>query len=163
MAHAHLIVKHLLKQIETAADQRKDRKIRPEWLTGLIEDVALLFEPLAGVARVGCECQLHEDCWEVRMYLGATEIVGGLHDGRALHASFQFDLSALLERFTTVDSCSWTTFTGEAESEQAAGRSFLTVQGWLGENPMRLKVYSHSPRELGPALRRHPDGRHEPV
>lgn len=158
MAHSHLVIKHLLKQLESFAEQRPERDVRPEWLSHFVQQVAELFAPLSGVGRVGYECQFDETCWEARMYLGTLEIVGGKEDGQAKHLSFEFDLHRMLGCFSRIEGFAWNVFSSGQSSS-----SFLTVQGLVGDNPVRLKLYSRPPQGTGPALRQHLDGRCEPV
>ena len=58
-------VKHLLKQLEIYRSTRKNRDIRPLWLTDLIGRISELFDPAGDVARVGFECRLTEKSWEL--------------------------------------------------------------------------------------------------
>ena len=95
-----MVVNHLLRQAEEYRARRKNRDIRPKWVARLINEVAELFEPLAGVARVGFECRLDDDCWSVGMYLGTTEVVGGRDDGLSRFIDFQFDVLQVLDFFS---------------------------------------------------------------
>ena len=54
----HLTINHLLKHMDTYAAKRNNRDVRPAWVTQFINQVAELFEPLAGIGRVGFDCQL---------------------------------------------------------------------------------------------------------
>ena len=92
----------LIQNLEDYRFRRKKKDHRPEWLIELIEDMAELFEPLREVARVGYDCQLTEQGWLVRMYLGTMEIIGGPQDGQIEHASFRMDLRALAHLFDRV-------------------------------------------------------------
>lgn len=157
MAHSHLLVQHLLKQLEQHASSRTERDPRPQWLVRLIDQAADCFVPLHGVARVGYECELVESGWEARMYLGSTEIVGGAADGKSRVASFEFDVSALTTCFSRVDEMRWNVAGGET------GGSFLTVRGTIGEEAVCVKAYSKAPHHAGPALREYVDGRIRPV
>ncbi|MHC4876906.1 MAG: hypothetical protein ACYTGL_10435 [Planctomycetota bacterium] len=91
-----------MKQMENWQPGQKQRDVRPDWLTTVIEETAELFEPLTGVARVGFDCQLEEDTWVVRMYLGTSEIVGGPFDGQMRPMSFEIDLQRLFARFKDI-------------------------------------------------------------
>ncbi len=157
MAHSHLLVQHLLKQLEQHAANRTERDPRPSWLIRLIDQAAECFLPLTGVARVGYESELIDDGWEVRMYLGKTEVVGGRDDGQARSTSFELDLAALTSCFSRVDEFRWNVAGGET------GGSFLTVRGAVGEETVCVKTYSRAPHHAGPALREYADGRIQPV
>lgn len=157
MAHTHLLVQHLLKQLEQHSAQRGDRDHRPEWLIDLINHAAECFLPLHGVARVGYECEPKDHGWEARLYVGATEIVGGAADGQARSASFELDIAALTMCFSRVDELRWNV------SGSSSGGSFLTVRGAVGEEDVCVKAYSKAPHHVGPALREYADGRIRPV
>lgn len=154
LSHSHLLIHHLLKQLENHKRDRKERDRRPEWLNVFIHQTAALFEPLAGVARVGFQCELTTEGWEARLYLGSTEIVGGRDDGRSRLISFEFDFSRLAENFTRLDEFRWNVCTA---SDGTAG-SFVTLRGQVDEHVVRLKIYSRPPQDIGPAFRLLPDG-----
>lgn len=160
LAHSHLLVQHLLKQLENHKRERGNRQRRPEWLSVFVHQVAALFEPMAGVGRVGTACDFTEDGhWEARMYLGATEIVGGKNDGHAQLISFDLDFVRLGQAFTRLDDFRWSV----AASAEGGNSSFVTLEGYVDENFVRLKVYSRPPKEAGPAFRQHSDGSVEAV
>lgn len=157
MAHSHLLVQHLLKQLEQHSTQRGERDPRPEWLIDLVNQAADCFVPLHGVARVGYECEPADHGWEARLYVGDTEIVGGPADGQARAASFELDIAALTMCFSRVDELRWNVAGGPT------GGSFLTVRGAVGEEAVCVKAYSKAPHHAGPALRQYTDGRIRPV
>jgi len=129
----------------------------------MIEEVAELFEPLAGVGRVGFDCQLAEDRWEVGLYLGACELVGGKNDGELRPLSFQFDMHELYRKFNLVERWDWVACpeaTGEAKEEQT---STVTIEGYWEDHPVRLKLYELPPAQIGPGLREFPNGRREQI
>ena len=154
LAHPHLLVHHLLKQLENHKRDRRERDRRPEWLNTFIQQTAALFEPLAGVARVGYQCDPTPDGWEARLYLGSTEIVGGRDDGRERLISFEFDFGRLSEGFTRLDEFRWNVCTN---ADGTVG-SFVTLRGLVDDNSVCLKIYSRPPQDIGPAFRQLPDG-----
>jgi hypothetical protein len=159
LAHSHLLVQHLLKQLEHHAATRDERDPRPAWLVDFIERAAEHFVPLTGVGRVGCECDVYDSDWEARMYLGATEVVGGKDDGQAHGSSFELHVSGLLACFTAVHDVSWNV----AAPRGDAGGSFVTMHGHVDDHPLCVKVYSRAPAHVGPGLRMYHDGRVQPV
>lgn len=163
MGRSHLSARHLLQQIESDRSKRAKRDIRPQWLTALIECVAELFEPMADVGRVGFDCRLDEAGWSATLYLGAVELVGGKSDGQTERAGFHFDLRALLERFNRVDDLTWSVLDHPKEGPDGGPQSFLSIDGQIGENRIRLAIHSTAPEPLGPGLRRLPDGHFEPI
>lgn len=153
LAHSHVLIKHLLKQLERHKAERPFRKRRPDWLSVLVHQVSALFEPLSGVGRVGSQCEFVDDIWEARLYLGSTEIVGGKNDGHAQWLSFEMDLLRLQQSFTQLTEVHW-----NVSAAQNSNSSFLTLRGFVDEHPVRLKVYSRPPQDAGPAFLQHADG-----
>src|SRR5579863_2407420 len=134
MSRSHLSVRHLLKQIESDRSKRVKRDIRPEWLIALIEYAAELFEPLTGLGRVGFDCRMGEAGWDVALFLGAIELVGGKEDGLTQHVDFRFDLAPLLERFSRIDEVSWTVVAPPESANDSMPRSIFTLGGLVGES-----------------------------
>ncbi|VAX38847.1 hypothetical protein MNBD_PLANCTO02-3321 [hydrothermal vent metagenome] len=156
-------MKHLMKQIEIYREKRQARDKRPDWITQFIEDVAELFEPLDSDGRVGFDCQLSEDFWNIGMYLGSTEHMGGPRDGDSELHNFEFNLSHLTSLFDSVHQLYWSA-TPEPffDSEQHIS-SMISLEGTLNEQPVRLQLYSAPPTEIGPGFRQYNDGRCEAV
>ena len=164
MAHSHLPVQHLIRQVEIYRSKRR-QGVRPDWLTRFVDDAADLFEPLSEVARVGFDCHLADDRWVVGLYLGSIEIVGGPEDGLAHVPGFEFDVLRLIGQFSEVERIRWNAPQKESEAEggPSAEGSLLAIDGRVGEHPLRVQVYSQPPQIAGPGLRRYPDGRCDPV
>lgn len=161
VSHSHLPVAHLLKQVELYRSKRQERDVRPVWLSNFINAAADLFEPLTDVGRVGFDCRLAEECWEVGMFLGTTEIVGGRDDGQARNTDFEFNLLGLLDYFEEVTRLRWNAVSSQGCDEDNLANSHVLVEGRVGENSIRLLVFAEPPRNIGPGLRKHADGRCE--
>lgn len=165
MSHSHFPVRHFLQQIESDRANRTRRDIRPTWIVQLVEQTADLFEPLAGVGRVGYDCRVDEEGWRIDMFLGAIEVLGGPEDGRTRQPEFRFDIQPLLDRFTHVSDLSWNVFSGREQGEETAEppRSYLAIDGLIDGERVRVKVLASSPAEVGPGIRELPGGRIETV
>jgi hypothetical protein len=159
LSHTHLLVQHLLKQLERHAATRDDRDPRPAWLVDFVERAAEHFAPLSGVGRVGCECEATDEGWQARLYLGTTEVVGGKDDGQSRSLSFELHLSGLMQCFSIVEDVQWNV----AANHDDTGGSFLTIRGCVDHHPLCVKAYSRAPQHAGPALRMYCDGRIQPV
>ena len=166
MSHSHLALQHLIHKIDSAGPRQK-RSAPPAWLPEFVDQVAELFEPFVEVGRVGYECTPSTERWEVSMYLGATEAVGGRIDGEVRSVAFQFDLLRLSAIFELVDEFHWNAFpagTADAELEAKTGeRSFVTATGRYRDNALRLRVFCSPPAEVSPGLRHFADGSWEAV
>jgi hypothetical protein len=163
MSHSHLGAKHLLAQIETDRSRRTNRDKRPDWLNGLVEEAAASFEPLVGVARVGYECLPDEGGWNISVYLGSVEMVGGKSDGQTRSPDFRCDLKRLLEQFARIDELEWTVRPQGLGDGTPVEQSVITIGGLVGTSQVWLRVRSSAPEAIGPGLREFPDGRVESV
>ncbi len=148
-------VQHLLKQLENY-QPRQTRDVRPDWVTGFINQTADLFEPLADVGRVGFDCRLAENCWEVDIYLGRMEMMGGAEDGQAHPTGFMFDLQTLLNQFDVVHHFEFVALPHETDGSQI--RASVAMIGAIQENELKVQIYSLPPETVGPGLRCFPDG-----
>lgn len=160
MAHSHLPIQHLMKQMENYSSEQKNINCRPSWLNSFVDEIAEIFNPIAEVGRVGFDCQFSEEFWEVGLFLGSTEIVGGQRDGQFIAASFQFDLLQLLDRFESVNRFHFN-FLDQTKSETSneSPSAYITIEGHLADLELvRLNVYSLPPEEAGPGFRKSHDG-----
>jgi hypothetical protein len=176
LSHSHIPVRYLIRQLDGLRAQRKARDHRPAWLVDFINAAADWFEPLDGLGRVGFDARPAEGRWEVVLYLGSTELVGGPQDGGSQPAAFSFDVLGLLQSFSRIDHVSWIAQAGPDDvpgccvggaSEDTHGKppieARLAVEGQVAGNAVALQVCSVPPREAGPGFRRYADGRRDAV
>lgn len=152
MPHSHLVVRHLLKQLESHVPASQ-RERRPEWMRELIVAACESLSPLQDLGRVGAECEAVDQQWELRLYFGARELVGGPFDGATQLANFEVDLKRLLALFETVTTCQWLAFPA-----LDGARSFISIAGTYAGQAVSVKIYSHPPRHSAPGLRQRADG-----
>ena len=166
MSHSHIALQHLISKIDSAGPRPK-RSAGPVWLAEFVDRIAELFEPFVDVGRVGYECAPTTERWEISMYLGNTEVVGGRVDGQVRPVAFQFDLVRLETVFDRIDDCRWSAFPAGtvADDAEAPGceRSDLTINGRYRENVLKLRVFGTPPAEAAPGLRQYADGSWEAV
>jgi len=163
LSHSHIPVKHLLKQLEIYRSNRRNRDIRPPWLTELIERLSGLFEPADDVARVGFDCRWAEDGWELMLFLGRTEVVGGPQDGQTKLANFRLDLLTVLDNFSEVDHVEWHANPQTPPRESEADPSLLEIRGLAEEESLTLLIFAAPPTEMGPGIRENINGDFEAV
>jgi len=165
LAHSHLPIQHLMKQMENFNSESMNLNCRPLWLNSFVDEVADIFNPYEEVGRVGFDCQFTEECWEVGLFLGSTEIVGGERDGQFIAASFQFDLLQLLDRFESVNRFHFNFLEQiEAQSTCDPASAYITIEGHLADLELvRLNVYATPPEEAGPGFRKSHDGKIDTV
>jgi hypothetical protein len=166
VSHSHLALQHLLHKIDSAGARPK-RMAPPPWLPEFVDLVAELFEPFLDVGRVGYECSPNTERWDISMFLGATEAVGGKIDGEIRAIAFQFDLLRLANLFEMIEAFRWNAFpNGNVDEEQetrSGERSFITVTGRHREYPIRLRIFCTPPADVAPGLRHFSDGSWEAV
>lgn len=165
MVHSHLPVRHLLRQLEDHAERRPRRKPVPSWLTAFVDAISELFEPFSDVARAGYECVRTEDRWNVNLFLGTVEIVGGPRDGQVHPVNFQFDLAGLGQHFERLDLFRWNAFPNDSSCLDSVTTldSFITVEGVVNGEVIRLDIQALPPETCNPALRQYEDGSCVPV
>ena len=152
MAHSHLAVRHLIRQVESRG-RRDLRPAPPEWIKEFVSDLADCFEPTVGIARVGYRCCQRNNLWTAAVFLAARECVGGPDDGECAITGFRFDISALLQRFQQVEVCCWNSAASAvahvlADDFESADPSFLTIEGSIditGAQRLRLQILSAPP------------------
>ncbi len=160
MPDSHLPAQHFLKQLEAAASKPKTR---PVWLTDLIDSVADLFEPFAELGRVGFECTPQRERWNVNLYLGANELVGGSRDGALQEIDFQFDVLRLFKLLDEVNRLEWNAFPRGGSSDKSPECTYLSADALFRGNPVRIRVFGTPPSGNGPGMKKHLDGRLELV
>ncbi len=159
MSHSHLPIRHLLRQVEKHAGRRQPALKVPDWLTEFVQQAADLFEPFQGVARPGYECVHGEDRWEIGLFLGRTEVVGGPLDGDQLPVNFRFDLAGLAKLFEPLEVLRWNAFPDCHDcSDDALDLSCIIAEGRVNGVHVSLQVHSGPPEAAGPALKRYADG-----
>ena len=152
-------IRHLLKQVEIFKQTRANRDVRPDWVTRFIDEVADLFDPMTEVGRVGFDCRMDEDCWLVGLFLGSTEIIGGPDDGQSHYTNFQFDLMGLLDKFSSIERLDWHSLPHPEQTEDPNLGSYVTIDGHIDQNRLRLDIRSIPPETAGPGFKVYPDGR----
>ncbi|QDT64533.1 hypothetical protein [Calycomorphotria hydatis] len=159
MPHSHLTVNHLLRQLDEYLERKSERDMRPEWLTELIDNVADLFDPLTDIGRVGFDCRMTEEGWDVAMYLGSREFVGGAHDGRIAATDFRLNVIELTQLFVSVEEIQFEAVPSKLAGQELAPMAEVSVRGHGPENtPLTLRVLAAPPEYACPGLRQFPNG-----
>jgi hypothetical protein len=166
VSHSHIALQHLISKIDSTGPKSK-RSTAPVWLAEFVDQIAESFEPFVDVGRVGYECAPNTERWEIAMYLGSTEVVGGRVDGELRPVAFQFDVVRLETVFDRVDECRWSAFpagtVGDGAESYSVERSYLTIMGRYRDNLLKLRVFCTPPAEAAPGLRHYADGSWEAV
>jgi len=160
MNHSHMTLQHFMAQLDRWKENRGQRDLRPAWLQNLIAELADLFDPYHDIARAGFECCPVEDGWEVGLFLGRVEIVGGRHDGKEELCHFTYDLAQLKSYFQNVSEFRLTSLPCRDEGE---GVSFVLIRGQVKNQDLTIRIFSLPPDEAGIGLRKYLDGQCETV
>lgn len=155
MAHSHIVIRHLVQGLEARGREAIDIRI-PEVIQAFVTNVADLFEPFSGAARVGYECNFADESFEISMFVGARETVGGQYDGRQEPQNFRFNLQGLFDRFDSIQSFLWNAMPHSPLNDE--GLSFVVVEGLVQGHVVRLQLHPTAPEEMGPAIREYLDG-----
>jgi hypothetical protein len=155
LAHSHIVIRHLVQGLEARGRDAIDIRI-PEVIETFVHSVAELFEPFSGAARVGYECNFADGSFEISMFVGAREIVGGQYDGRQESQNFRFNLQGLFDRFDSIQSFLWNAIPQSPLND--GGLSFVVVEGLVQGHIVRLQLHPTAPEEMGPAIREYLDG-----
>jgi len=164
VSHSHLAIRHLVRQLETSGPRKISKPQLPAWLVQFVEQFSERFEPFSGIARVGYQCLRSDDAWELSLFLGEHEIIGGPGDGERHSVNFRFDLFQLTRHFETVQNVSWNAFPNSSVCfEEIADLSFLTIEGIVQGERLRVQIHAGPSEPTGPAMRQYGDGRLEVV
>ncbi|MFO1092435.1 MAG: hypothetical protein U0992_03850 [Planctomycetaceae bacterium] len=158
VTHSHLAIRHLIRQVDDYAARRQSGRKVPEWLTEFVQRAADLFVPFRGVARPGFECRRGEDRWEISIFLGKTEAVGGRRR-RLPPVNFSYDIHGLSRAFEQLHALRWNAFPDCGGcTDDALDLSFLVAEGTVQGQLVSLQVHAGPPEGTGPALKRYDDG-----
>ncbi len=115
----------------------------PRWLEGFTNQVATLLHEIDVLAPLGCHYCLDLECWEITLFAGATEVVGGAHDGRRCSSRFFLDVKGLVDIFDSVESIAWQSHALEPDDEIGA---HLSVEGVYQGHLVWLRIPAIPPR-----------------
>ena len=150
MTHSHMPIQHLIRQVEKSYEKKKARDL-PGWLKEFIDHAANSMEPSVGVARVGYDCKITEEGWNLSLFLGETEVVGGSEDGLTRIPNFDLNLSDILGQFESVESVRWVSRPDADFSEEQM--STVIIRGKIEDEMMTFSILDRSPESIGPGMR----------
>lgn len=141
------------------ASRRKVRKMRtPDWLSDLLEQLCDHIEPTRGEARAGYNLKYADPWWQIDLFLGKNELVGGNLDGLCDYVSYTANIAGILGLFTKVQRCEWLACPGTQTTNQNEQSSGLAIEGdWAGHD-IRVVLRMVPPSEIGTGLKLFPDG-----
>lgn len=122
---------------------------QPEWLLRLTENVCAAIVEQPEAAAIGCHHFFDEQrvVWELTVFFGRLEIVGGAHDGETFNAGFSLDVTSLAAEFDYPPEIRWC---GAAQGRTDDLGAHLSLEGlWHGRR-VWLRFLSQAPAHLGP-------------
>ena len=162
LVQPHLRPHHFVKLLQ-AADRHAPVLRQPTWLASLLDRLCDHTEPVRGEARVGYDLNFNDPLWEIDLFLGRTEIVGGSLDGCSDYVSFTADIPRILSLFSKVESCDWLALPSSLDTTASTTAAGLFIEGTWDQQQVRVGLRSIPPSTAAPGLRRYPDGRYEVV
>jgi hypothetical protein len=124
----------------------------PAWLTELANHVVSQIHELDELGPVGCHFCLHEDVWEVTLFAGSTEIVGGRRDGAVKLSRFSVDVKSIVEQFDQIDQIGWQSHGLGASRGDELG-PHVSIEGLYQGQAVWLRVLAGAPQQFAPARR----------
>jgi len=120
----------------------------PAWLADLSDRVLALLSAEAPLQSIGCHFHRVDDVWELTLFAGATETVGGSRDGAWSDPPFSVDLLGLPACFDEIHGMWWQTQAVGSEDDLG---NHLSVEGLVAGQKVWLRIKSHAPDRFGPA------------
>ena len=120
----------------------------PVWLQEFTSLVGSGISSLSTPSSLGCHYFLDEQkaIWEVTLFTGRTEILGGAHDGLIVPSSTDIDVKHIAAIFGDLAELKWRS---ESHNDYSLG-PFLSFHGKIGEHRVVLRILQDSPDWAGP-------------
>jgi hypothetical protein len=126
----------------------------PLWLRSFVDD--MLQGILCKVTRapMGCHFAFDDEAglWEVTLFAGKSQVLGGPHDGMTVPTGMELDISRILLAFDHIPIITWQSEKYSAEDELG---NHVSVQGYCQGNHVHLRVLHDAPEWTGLSQRIH--------
>lgn len=154
LAQPHSRTQQLIQFLESFRPTSEDR-VQPNWAANLLEQVCEFIEPVQGEARVGYECRFVESLWQIELFLGKIEIVGGSYDGHTSYVNYTANVAGILGLFSSIRRCEWQALPCSQHPGTSTG---LAIEGeWKG-HIVRILLRMVPPKSVGVGLKHYQDG-----
>lgn len=125
----------------------------PEWVSALAAAIAEHLVAASIPAPMGAHVQkgteaTDPDIWEVSLFYGKTEIVGGPRDGRRTDTPFWLDLAGLGKVFDRVEGFSWQAAPLGPNDDLGP---HVAIDGTYEGNRVRVRMLATAPERFPPA------------
>lgn len=122
----------------------------PDWISDFTTEVCQSFVPIDSLGPFGCHTCLHRGVWEVTIFVGRTEVVGGNRDGAVRYSRFSVDVETLRESFDRVIALGWQALPlGEGDRDELGAH--LSVEGVYRGHDVWLRIPARAPERFSSA------------
>ena len=119
----------------------------PPWLVDFVNRAAEHLHAVDVMSPLGCHTFHDPEGWEITLFASASEVVGGVGDGRRCASRFFADVKAISEQFDEVDTISWQTHRLDADDDLG---SHIAVEGQVQGEHVWLRILANAPRQSPP-------------
>lgn len=128
----------------------------PIWLMDFANKVAAHVMSFDNPGPIGCHYHFNDDDeqWEVSLFIGETEVVGGAFDGTTVASKFTLDIHRVCVLFSEITECYWQALTADPVEDDLGAH--LSVVGSYNENSVWLRVLANAPRDVEPGREARP-------
>ncbi|HVV99585.1 MAG TPA: hypothetical protein VHB77_04560 [Planctomycetaceae bacterium] len=121
---------------------------QPDWLNTFANAISKFIEPADETAPLGCHIHDSDGLWEVTLFVGSTEVVGGERDGAVRRSRFTVDLAKVCELFTAIVRLDWQALSLGARDELGA---HVSIEGVYAGEKVWLRILASPPKGFPPA------------
>ena len=127
----------------------------PEWLTRLSEHLLGAVIPSDVLAPVGCHYTCVDSIWEVTLFPGATEVVGGAMDGKRCTSRFTLDLATVHGLMSEIGDFYWQTLPYDRNDELGP---HVAIAGKYEDHQVWVRILARAPQRFTPGRTADPYG-----
>lgn len=121
----------------------------PAWLRWFANDVARGVVGDSMHTPVGCHFHHNSSAeWEVTVFIGSTEVVGGPKDGTTIASHIQLDIGHVIGLFDTAPMVTWQTDRISADDDL---RQHISFEGIARSHHVWLRILSDPPEGFEPS------------
>jgi len=121
--------------------------IPPKWLSVFANRLATTVDSYELLAPLACHYQEVDGTWEVSLFCGGTEIIGGEYDGEMRCSRFFLDLLDAMQLFDHLECVTWQ---AQPMGERDDLGPHVSIQGKIGEHPVWLRILAQAPEQFSP-------------
>ncbi len=120
----------------------------PRWLATLAQRLANEIVPIGAEPEFGCHYCFAEGQWEVTLFVGPVEIVGGPRDGERIDTPFFLSLLNVPSLFDDVREMAWQ---GTSLGEQDDVGPHIAIEAVYEGHPVWVRIAASAPAPFVPA------------